>query len=153
LPARPVWLQETHTSSQALSQHTPSTQKPDAQPLALEHAAPFLFLHLPLPSQACPLLQLPGTSVPAAARTQLPWWPATLHDWHAPEQEAFSQHTPSTQKPDAQVDAVAAVQPSPFPSLVTLYSQVSLDATGGMQLEPGEQTSPTEPPNSTITPR
>jgi len=35
------------------------------------------------------------------------------------EQDAFSQHTPSTQKPEAQFDAVAAVQPSPLPRFAT----------------------------------
>jgi hypothetical protein len=53
-----------------------------------------------------------------AARTQVPSWPATLHDWQAPEQDATAQHTPSTQNPEAQVDAVAAVHPSPLPRLV-----------------------------------
>jgi hypothetical protein len=110
--------------SHALSQHTPSTQKPEAQALALAQATPFLLLQLPLPSHACPSAQLPGTSVPAAAGRQVPSWPATAHDWQAPEQDATAQQTPSTQKPDAQVDAVAAVQPSPLPRLVTLYSQV-----------------------------
>jgi hypothetical protein len=57
---------------------------------------------------------------------QVPSWPSTAQDWHGPEQAALEQHTPSTQKPDAQFDAVAAVQPSPLPKFATLYSQVSL---------------------------
>jgi hypothetical protein len=110
--------------SQAFSQHTPSTQKPEAHAVALEQAMPFLLLQLPLPSQACPSEQLPGTSVPAAACTQVPSWLATAHDSQAPEQAAIEQQTPSTQKPEAQVDAVAAVQTSPLPRFFTLYSQV-----------------------------
>jgi hypothetical protein len=65
-------LQDAHLPSQALPQHTPSTQKPEAQALALEQASPFLVLQLPLPSHACPSAQLPGTSVPAAAAVQVP---------------------------------------------------------------------------------
>jgi hypothetical protein len=65
-------LHETHLPSQALSQHTPSTQNPEAQTLALEQATPFLFLQLPLPSHACPSAQLPGISVPAAALVHVP---------------------------------------------------------------------------------
>jgi hypothetical protein len=110
--------------SQAFSQHTPSTQKPEAQAVALEQVTPFLLLQLPLPSHACPSEQLPGISVPAAACMQVPSWPATLHDWQAPEQDPTAQQTPSTQKPEAQVDAVAAVQTSPLPRFFTLYSQV-----------------------------
>jgi hypothetical protein len=121
-------LQDTQAPSQALSQHTLSTQKPEAQTLALEQAVPFFVLQFPLPSHACVTAQLPGTSAPGAARTQVPSLPATLHDWHAPEQDATAQQTPSTQNPEAQFDAVAAVQPSPLPRLVTLYSQVSFVA-------------------------
>jgi hypothetical protein len=110
---------------QALLQHTPSTQKPEAHALALLHACPLLVLQLPLPSQACPLEQLPGTSVPACARTQVPSWPLTLHDWHGPVQDVDWQHTPSTQLPDAQAEAALVEQPSPLPRPVTLYSQVS----------------------------
>jgi hypothetical protein len=121
-------LQDTQAPSHASSQHTLSTQKPDAQTLALEQAVPFFALQLPLPSHACVIAQLPGTSVPGAARTHVPSLPAPLHDWQAPEQDATAQQTPSTQNPEAQVDAVAAVQPSPLPRLVTLYSHVSFVA-------------------------
>jgi hypothetical protein len=61
-----------HLPLHALSQHTPSTQKPEAQTLALEQATPFLLLQLPLPSHAWASAQLPGTSVPAAAAVQVP---------------------------------------------------------------------------------
>jgi hypothetical protein len=126
-PARPVWLHDTHLPSHALSQHTPSTQKPEAQALPLKQVRPFLVLQLPLPSHAWLPEQLLGTSVPAAACTQVPSWPATLQDWQTPEQAAIEQQTPSTQKPEAQLGARAAVHPSPLPRFATLYSQVSLD--------------------------
>jgi hypothetical protein len=120
----------------------PSTQKPAAHALALEQAEPFFALQLPLLSHACPG-QLPETSVPPVTGVQVPSWPATLQDWQVPEQAALAQQTPSTQKPEAQIDAVAAVQPSPLPKLVTLYSQVWLSFA------------PSSGPaaNSTITPR
>jgi hypothetical protein len=118
-------LQDTQVPSHALLQHTPSAQKPEAQVLALLHAWPLLALQLPLPSQASPLEQLPGTWVPACARTQVPSWPLTLHDLHGPVQDADSQHTPSTQLPETQVEAVLVEQPSPLARRVTLYSQVS----------------------------
>ena len=140
MPARPAWLQATHMSSHALSQHTPSTQKPDAQALALVQVIPFLVLHLPVPSQAWPSAQLPGTSVPGSARVQVPSCPAAAQDWQGPAQDAVEQQTPSTQKPEPQVDALAAVHPSPLARLVTLYSQVSL-------------VGPEPPPKNTTTPR
>jgi hypothetical protein len=75
-----AWLHDTHLPSHAFSQHTPSTQKPEAQTLALEQVRPFLLLQLPLLSHACPSAQLPRISVPAAALVQVPSWPATSHD-------------------------------------------------------------------------
>jgi hypothetical protein len=131
-------LQDTQIPSHVLSQHTPSTQKPEAQALALAQAVPFFALQLPPAPHACPG-QLPGTSVPGTTTVQVPSWPATLQDWQEPEQAALAQHTPSTQKPEAQFDAVAAVHPSLLPRLVTLYSQTS----------PGSVPAP----KSTITPR
>ena len=136
-------MHDTQTPSHKLSQHTPSTQKPEAQPLALEQVVPFFALQLPLLSHACPSAQLPGTSVPALACAQMPSWPTTAHDWQTPEQDATSQQTPFAQKPDAQVDAVAAVHASPLPRFVTWYSHVSLRS------EPSFGPAP----NSTITPR
>ena len=128
--------------SHAPSQQTPSTQNPEAQALALVQIVPFFALQLPLLSHACPG-QLPGTSVPAVAMVQVPSRPVTAQDWQNPVQAALAQQTPSTQKPEAQVDAVAAVQPSPLPRLVTLYSQVSVRS--GIP--------PMGEPNSTMTPR
>jgi hypothetical protein len=138
-------LQDTQVPSQAFSQHTPSAQKPEAQVLALEQAAPFFALQMPLLSHAWPSGQLAAMSVPGAARLQVPSWPVTEQDWQAPEQDTVAQQTPSTQNPEAQFDAVAAVHPSPLPRLVTLYSQVSLLMGYGAAAK--------LPPKSTITPR
>jgi hypothetical protein len=140
-------LQDTQVPSHAFSQHTPSTQKPEAQTLALAQATPFFVLQLPLRSHACPAAQLAEISVPGAAGLQVPSWPATAQDWQAPEQTALPQQTPSTQNPEAQLDAVVGVHPSPVPSLVTLYSQVSLVIVFA------EGFGPETPPNSTSTPR
>jgi hypothetical protein len=136
---------------QALLQHTPSTQKPDAHAVPLLHAWLLLVLQFPLASQACPLEQLPGTSVPAWARTQLPSWPLTLHDLQGPVQEADSQHTPSTQLPDAQDAAVLEEQPSPLPRPVTLYSQVSSVAVP-LELPPNRTTTPRAESNAMAVP-
>jgi hypothetical protein len=101
-------------------------------------------MQFPLPSQACPFEQLPGTSVPAFAATHVPSLPVTLHDLQGPVHAALSQQTPSTQWPLAHDDANAAEQPVPFPIPVTLYSQSSFTSlTPFMEL----------PPNKTITPR
>jgi hypothetical protein len=126
LPVSPAWLQDAQVPVHAPSQHTPSAQKPEAQAVAAVQGWPFLVLQAPLPSQACPSAQLPATSVPAIADTQVPSEPGTLHDLQAPVHAATSQHTPSTQLPEAQRVANSAVQPSPLPSPVTEYSQVSL---------------------------
>jgi hypothetical protein len=115
-----------HVPVQALSQQTPSTQKPEAQGAEALHACPFLVLHPPAASQACPSEQLPATSSPAVARTQVPSDPGTAQDLQGPLQLADSQHIPSTQKPDRHLAAVASLQPSPLPQPVTVYSQVSL---------------------------
>jgi hypothetical protein len=138
-----AWLHDTHLPPHTSSQHTPSTQKPEAQALALEQAVPFFALHAPAAAHACPSAQLPTTSVPGAADVQVPWFPATAQDWQVPAQDALAQQTPSTQNPDAQAGAVAAVHPSPLPRFVTLYSQVWLK--GALSFAPK--------PNSTITPR
>ena len=126
MPAWPARLHDVHVPLQALLQHTPSAQKPEAQVAALVHACPLPLVQLPLPSQACPFEQLPATSLPALASTQVPSEPETLHDLHGPVHEADPQHTPSTQLPDAQDAANATVQPSPLANPDALYSQVSL---------------------------
>jgi hypothetical protein len=98
-------LHATQVPVHAVSQHTPSAQNPEAQAVPLVQGWPLAVVQLPLPSHACPFEQLPGTSVPAFAATQVPSEPFTLHDLQGPLQEAASQHTPSTQKPLAQDDA------------------------------------------------
>jgi hypothetical protein len=129
-----------------LSQQMPFTQKPDAQVAPALHTCPLLLLQVPAPSQALPFSQLPGTTVPAAASLQMPSDPGTLHDLHEPVQAAVSQQTPSTQLPDAHKVANVALQPSPLPRLVTLYSQVSLPTSVAKAPD-------TIPPNNTATPR
>jgi len=128
-----AWLQDTQVPAHALSQHTPSAQKPEAQLVALEQAVPLFASQLPLLSHAWPAGQLAGTVVPGAAKLHVPSWPATLQDWQTPEQDAAPQHTLSTQNPEAQFDAEAAVHPSPLPSFATLYSQVSLVTEKGAE--------------------
>jgi len=122
-PSLPASLQETQTPEQAPSQHTPSMQNPLAHATALEQAVPLAAKQAPVASHAWPPEQLPATWVPGAASTQVPTLPGTLHDLHGPEHEADSQHTPSTQSPEEQRLAVAAVHPVPLLRLVTLYSQ------------------------------
>ena len=114
-----------HWPVHGLLQHTPSTHAPEAQAAALVQAVPLLARQLPVPSQAWPSAQLPATVVPALAATQVPSDPATLHALHGPLQVELPQHTPSTQYPLAHEAAKAAVQPSPLPRPVTVYSQVS----------------------------
>jgi hypothetical protein len=125
VPSLPVWLHDTHTPVHPVLQHTPPVQNPLAQSAALVHVFPFEVLHAPVVSHAWSPEQLPAIWVPGAANTQVPALPATLHDLHAPEHEAESQQTPSTQLPEAHCAAVAAVQPVPLPQPVTVYSQVS----------------------------
>ena len=135
-------LHETQVPVQALSQHTPSLQNPLAQAAALEQPVPLAALHAPVASHAWVPEQLPATCVPGAASTQEPTLPGTLQDLHGPEHDADSQHTPSTQLPEAHWLADAAVQPVPLPLPVTLYSHVSSVARPDAM-----------PPNKTTTPR
>jgi hypothetical protein len=141
-PTLPTSLHETQVPVQALSQHTPSLQNPLAHAAAPAQAEPLAALHDPVASHAWSPEQLPATWVPAAASTQVPSLPGTLQDLHGPEHEADSQHTPSTQLPEAHWLANAAVHPVPLPQPVTLYSQVSSVAMPYSM-----------PPNKTITPR
>jgi len=91
-------MQDTHMPLQALLQHTPSTQKPEAHALALLHAW-HCWSAVSAGVTGLSARTAAGTSVPAWARTQVPSWPLTLHDLHGPAQDADSQHTPSTQLP------------------------------------------------------
>src|SRR5512142_1490901 len=142
-----------HGPVHALSQQTPSVQKPEAQLSPAVHAWPFLPLQLPVASPACPSAQLPGTSVPGCANTQVPSAPGTSHDLHAPEHAAVSQHTPSTQFPEAQAVAEAVVQPSPLARLATEYTQVSLATVPELFRLPPNRTTRRRPASYTIAAR
>jgi len=132
LPTAPATLHASHVPLHAPLQHTPSTQKPDVHSLAAAQDAPAtrLAAHVP-PLQKAPALQsesaehgavqLPAPShsakphsspgsVRADTAEQVPTAPARSHARHAPAQ-AVSQHTPSTQEPEAQ--ALAEVQGLP----------------------------------------
>jgi hypothetical protein len=75
---------------------------------------------------------------------QVPSFPLTLQDWQGPAHEADSQHTPSTQFPEAQAEAKSLEQPLPLPRPLTEYSQVSSVANPLRLLVP---------PKSTMMPR
>jgi hypothetical protein len=111
-------LHASHAPSHAPLQHTPSTQKPEAQSEACEQARPLPFGPLQVPpvqlllalqsllsahvaSHALvPVQKLPphspAGSEAAASGAQVPTLPATLQAMQVPLQ-ATSQHTPSTQ--------------------------------------------------------
>ncbi len=116
-------MHASHAPSQARLQHTPSTQKPEAQSALPEQERPLPFgplqvppvqllpplhsvleLHvasqLPVPVQRLPPHSLAG-SAPAGAAVQVPTRPGTLHAMQVPVQ-AESQQTPSAQEPEAQ---------------------------------------------------
>jgi hypothetical protein len=94
-------------------QHTPSTQKPDAQPPAALHACPILSLQAPLASQVlAPVHESGSSAFFTAAHAPVP---LTLHAWHTP-QLAVPQHTPSTHSPEAQA-APLVPHAWPFASL------------------------------------
>ena len=135
-PSSPGTLQAWQVPVQAALQHTPSTQKPEAQsaPAAQERPLPFgplqlpasqvlAFLHSPLSRHAAsqlpsPLQKLPPhslpVSVPADAAVQRPTLPGTSHASQGPVHEA-SQHTPSVQWPEPHSAAeVQAVPPAVF---------------------------------------
>jgi hypothetical protein len=61
-----------------------------------EQLAPFVFLHVPAPSQSAPAGQV--SCWPAATGEHVPTEPALLHVWQSPL-HALSQQTPSTQLP------------------------------------------------------
>jgi hypothetical protein len=119
-------MHDTQVPVHALSQHTPSAQKPEAHTLVPVQGWPLARLQDPVPSQARSAAQAPASIVPGAADAQVPSLPATAHDWHTPVHAPTSQHTPSTQNPLAHHEVDATVHPSPLPRFLTLYSQVSL---------------------------
>ena len=112
-------------------QQTPSAQWPLAQSVNAVHAWPSSALHCWVASQARSLGQVSLSGWPACTLLHVPALPGTLHDLHLPLHCAAvcAQQTPSTQFPDLQLDAVAAVQPAPLghaPSRSAMYSQNSL---------------------------
>jgi hypothetical protein len=112
----------SHAPAHAESQHTPSAQLAETHSLAAAHAAPSGFfaaqywplqyafpghpaeqrmgqsLSVPLQVTRPPQAGLPGSF--AGAGRQLPSWPGRLQRSQLPVQ-AWPQHTPSAQKPDA----------------------------------------------------
>ena len=137
-PALPGRLHASHGPAHALPQHTPSAQWPDAQSAALKQVAPSCRSGTQVPNeQWLPALQSessrhgdsqldiplqvaaphsPAGSVPAAYGVQPPTSPGTLHASQVPS-HALSQHTPSTQWPDAQSAVVVQDRPLPFAPL------------------------------------
>jgi hypothetical protein len=96
------------------SQHTPSAHVPEAHVPPSVHAWPAAVLHAPVASQVCAPAHVSGSSafftgrhVPRVADCEPT---GRLHASHVP-QALTSQHTPSTQKPDAQSDAAMHVPP------------------------------------------
>src|SRR5262245_49427142 len=113
---------------QAVLQQTPSAQLPLAQSLNVVQLRPSSDLHCWLASQAWSVGQV-SSGEPAGTFVQVPELPATLHDLHRPAHSVVvcAQQTPSTQLPDIQFAAVAAVQPVPFGRFAAFgkYSQNS----------------------------
>lgn len=93
VPTLPLTSHAAHCDVQAVSQQTPSTQKPEPHSALDEHAMPSGFAHVPA---------LPGV----------------LH-FAPPEHDDVEQHTPSTQLPEAHDAAPPAVQLVPSASLPT----------------------------------
>src|SRR5436305_694561 len=101
-PTLPVTLHDWHELQLALSQQTPSTQKPLTHSLPAMQVSPARSLQLPEPSQACvpPMSQVLGgvlSGRPNGMLAQVPGLVMTLHDWQV-EQTAL-QHRLSTQWP------------------------------------------------------
>ena len=88
--------------AQALTQQTPSTQKPEPHSEAAVHFSPFGLLpvwQVPAASQYDEPLQAGDELLscePAGKLTHAPSEPGTAHDWHVPVQ-ALTQQMPSTQ--------------------------------------------------------
>jgi hypothetical protein len=109
VPGFALALHVSHWPVQAVSQHRPSAQKPDAQSGALAHACASVerhwptLLHVRLPvheSGSC--MSVTGVQTPGPA--------ARLHAAHVPH-DAVSQHVPSTQCSVSQSVSIAHVPP------------------------------------------
>jgi hypothetical protein len=95
-------LQVKQAVVQALTQHTPSTQKPEPHSDAAAHLSPFGLLpvwQVPAASQYDASLQAGEELVscePAGRLMHAPYEPVTPHDWQVPV-HALTQQYPSTQ--------------------------------------------------------
>jgi hypothetical protein len=102
MPGDAASAHASHCPVHAVLQHTPSAQNVDAHSAPAAHASPFPFVQTPAALQLfCPL-QLSGSGA-SVIFAHTPRLPTTLHAWHVPQSGA-SQHTPSTQNPDAHVE-------------------------------------------------
>src|SRR5205807_348850 len=97
-PSDPVTLQLRQVPLQALSQQTPSTQKPLPQSVSSVQTAPFGFLPVVHLGPAAPKPGAPPqapASCPASAAagtlTQAPRAPGTLQPWQVPGQPPLQQ--------------------------------------------------------------
>jgi hypothetical protein len=98
--------QVRHAPVHAASQHLPSGQKPDAHCGPAVQLCACFSLHAPVASHVLvAAVQLSASSAFFTA-VHAPSEPARLHAWHW-AQLPLAQHTPSTQKPEAQVAALA----------------------------------------------
>ena len=159
VPGLPATLQASQGPVQETPQQTPSVQYPEAHSAARPQVSPAARADTQVPAlQNFPSLQsrstthgeaqpprplqvkaphsLPG-SVPAASAVQPPTSPGTLQALQVPSQ-ALLQHTPSTQKPEAQSEAAAQASPSPFGPLQLPASQllVPLQSLPPVQVPP-----------------
>src|SRR5262245_45407317 len=78
--------QASHAWSHAMSQHTPSAQKPLVQSAAPAHGCPWSFLQLPIPShELTPVHAFMGlsSSVSTGTFVHVPTLPLRLHALHA----------------------------------------------------------------------
>jgi len=108
VPTDPATLHELQFELHAVSQQTPSTQKPLPHCPLLVHVWPPIRMHVP-PKQAELPVQVPSVA-PLGTVWQVPTDPATLHELQF-ELHAVSQQTPSTQKPLPHCPLLAHVWP------------------------------------------
>ena len=156
VPTLPATLQASHAPSQAVSQHTPSTQLPLEHWPSAPQDSPALFFssQAPLapqknPSAHCasavqPAGQAPESpphtyaphegvpAVPGGTGVQLPPLPVRLQASHAPSQAAL-QHTPSTQW--LLPHCSARVQDSPLPTFGTQAPSWQYESASQLALE------------------
>ena len=142
VPAVPIALQVRHAAVHALSQHTPSAQKPLTQSAASAHVCPLSFLQTPLPSHALTPMQVGVSSAALGTFEHLPALAATLQALQV-SLHAVSQQTPSTQNalkhsaPAAQTCASAFMQsPAPLQTRPPFWLHANFTASGGFEGTP-----------------